>query len=223
MIRGLIGPAAFGLAGAAVLVSLGAWQVQRLNWKQSLLSEISDRIAALPVELPESPAPSIDNFLAVSLSGRLTGRQLRVLTSRQGLGPGYRIVAAFESGERRVLLDRGFVRESRIGEISEDARLDVEGNLHWPREWDRIFTPEPDGDLWFARDVESMADALGTEPVMVVARSSEGEASAVEPWPVDSRGVPNNHLQYAATWFSLAAIWLAMTAYWVRRLHLKRA
>ena len=218
MTRASIGPALFGFVGIAVLLTLGFWQVQRLQWKENLLADIDARISARPENLPQFPEPSIDNFRAVSLSGRIAGDPLHVLTSRQGHGPGYRVVSAFETGGRRVLLDRGFVVESRKGMASENADLVVEGNLHWPDEWDRIFTPEPDEDLWFARDVKRMAAALDTEPVMIVARNSGGDKSFVIPWPVDSHGIPNNHLQYAATWFSLAAAWLAMTAYWVWRI-----
>ena len=223
MIRAAIGPAIFGLAGVAVLVSLGIWQVQRLHWKEDLLAAIDARIGAPPETLPESPARSIDNFRAVSVAGRTVGKPLHVLTSRQGQGPGYRVISAFETGERRVLLDRGFMTENRKGAASDVAALQVEGNLHWPNEWDSLFTPEPNADLWFARDVELMADELGAEPVLIVSRRSVGEASFLAPWPVDSLGVPNNHMQYTITWFSLAAAWLAMTAYWVRRICLKKA
>ena len=61
-----------------------------------------------------------------------------------------------------------------------------------------------------------MAAALETEPVLVVARDARLE-TPVTPLPVDTGGIPNDHLQYAITWFSLAAIWLAMTLYFLRR------
>lgn len=223
MIRAAIGPAIFGLACVAILISLGIWQVQRLHWKESLLAEIDARIGAALENIPKNPDKAVDNFRAVSLAGRIVGTPLHVLASRQGRGPGFRVVSVFETEGRRVLLDRGFVDESLKGKESDAEALEVEGNLHWPDEWDRIFTPEPNGDMWFARDVELMAKTLDTEPVMVVARRSEGEASFVAPWPVDSRGIPNNHFNYAVTWFSLAAAWIAMTAYWVWRICRKSA
>ena len=88
----------------------------------------------------------------------------------------------------------------------------ITGNLHWPQERDR-FTPEPDAasGLWFARDVPQMAAALGTEPVLVVARAVEPADGAFTPLPVDTAGIPNDHLGYALTWFSLAAAWAGMT------------
>ncbi len=81
------------------------------------------------------------------------------------------------------------------------------------------YTPEPDreAELWFARDVPAMAAALDTEPVLIVRRAG-GELPGVTPWPVDTAGIPNDHLEYAITWFSLAAIWLAMTGFLVYRM-----
>lgn len=79
------------------------------------------------------------------------------------------------------------------------------------------FTPEPDksNNIWFARDVPKMAAALGTEPVLLIAKSKTDPN--VVPLPVDTEGIPNDHLQYAITWFSLALIWAAMTGFFLWR------
>ena len=91
----------------------------------------------------------------------------------------------------------------------------------------RFLTPEPDraANIWFARDLALMtealgaealgAEALGAEPVLVVA-----EAHGGGDWPKPLRlGVNqrNDHLQYAITWFSLALIWAVMGTMLVRR------
>jgi surfeit locus 1 family protein len=62
-----------------------------------------------------------------------------------------------------------------------------------------------------------MSAALDTKPVLVVARAMSFEDGGVTPLPVDTARIPNDHLQYAITWFSLAAIWTAMSLYFVRR------
>ncbi len=46
-----------GLGGAAILVSLGLWQVQRLAWKEAIVADINSRITAAPVDLPAQPDP----------------------------------------------------------------------------------------------------------------------------------------------------------------------
>jgi surfeit locus 1 family protein len=55
----------------------------------------------------------------------------------------------------------------------------------------------------------------------LVARRSDSPAAVLSPMPVDSKGIPNDHLQYAMTWFSLAVIWLCMTIYFISRLKSK--
>jgi len=99
----------------------------------------------------------------------------------------------------------------------------ITGNPHWPDEIDG-FTPAPDlaANIWCARDVPALAEALGTEPVLIVARQMSQDRAPVTPLPVDTAGIPNDHLEYAVTWFSLAAIWVAMTAYFGLRTHRSR-
>lgn len=212
--RRLIFPLLFGLIGAGILVSLGVWQVRRLHWKETLLAQIDARIGAAPVALPAHPDPARDKYLPVTVSGRLTGQGLMVLTSRKDDGPGYRVISAMVLPDgRRIMVDRGFLPEARKDAPRPPAEVTVTGNLHWPDETD-YFTPKPDlkANLWFARDVPAMARALKTAPVLVVARRITGENAPIIPMPVDTSGIPNNHLNYAITWFSLAAVWLGMTA-----------
>ena len=208
-------PLIVGLAGALILVTLGVWQVQRLQWKDAVLADIEERIAAPPVETPTDPDPVRDLYLPVTLDGEYSGQPLRVLVSVKIYGAGHRLISAFETNGRRVMIDRGYVRVYENAQTPVGA-IRILGNLHWPKDSDS-FTPVPDGDLWFARDVRAMAEALGTEPVLVIAREVSPQEPNTSPLPVDTSGIPNDHLQYAITWFSLALIWILMTGYWVRR------
>ncbi len=206
----------FGLAGLAVLVSLGTWQVQRLAWKKGVLADIEARIAADPVPLPQAVDPDADRYLPVELSGEMLPGEIHVLVSVKQVGPGYRIIAPFRTGDRTILVDRGFVPTTAKQAERRIGPMQVVGNLHWPDEIDG-YTPDPDraGNIWFARDVPALADALGAEPVLLVARSQTDPA--ITPLPVDTAGIPNDHLQYAVTWFGLALVWAAMTGYFLWR------
>ena len=213
-------PLIFGIVGTAILVSLGNWQVRRLAEKEAYLSAIDARIADAPVEVPAIPDPVEDRFLPVSSTGVLTSDELHVLVSVKKVGPGYRIVTAFEMEDgRRIMVDRGFVRTPQKEAARYTGPATVTGNLHWPEEIDS-FTPENDitGNIWFARDVPAMAAALDTEPVLVILRETSENDTTVTPLPVDSSGIPNDHLQYIVTWYGLAIVWAAMTLYYLRRM-----
>ncbi|UWR23417.1 SURF1 family protein [Sulfitobacter sp. S190] len=209
-----------GLGGLAILLWLGFWQVQRLDEKLGIIADIDARIAAEPGPLPANPGAEADSYLPVSVTGSFGEGYLRVLVSQKDIGAGYRIISPFTTDEgRTIMVDRGFVPVARedIPAPAEDVTLS--GNLQWPREIDS-FTPEPDltDNTWFARDVPAMAAALTTEPILLVARDTSFSDLPVVPLPVDTSAIPNDHLQYAITWFSLAAIWAAMTVAFILRL-----
>ncbi|WP_412507728.1 SURF1 family protein [Roseovarius sp. SYSU LYC5161] len=215
----MIVPILFGLAGVAVLVSLGVWQVQRLAWKEGVLAEIEATIAAAPGPLPAQPAAAEDKYRPVEITGNFRQGALRVLVSRKRVGAGHLIISPFETADgRRILVDRGFLELETELSAPPQGRVTVTGNLHWPDDRNDS-TPENDvaGNTWFARDIGQMADVLDTGPVLVVARRLSQSDTDVTPLPVDTDHIPNDHLEYAITWFSLAAIWLVMTVYFLWR------
>ena len=218
MIR-FLAPALIGLLGAAILVALGVWQMQRLDWKQGVLANIETRIAGDPEPLPETLDPDAQRYQPVELRGEILRGEIQVLVSMKPVGAGYRIIAPFVTDDgRRILLDRGFVADEARGNPRDTGPVRVIGNLHWPDDRNSS-TPENDTatNTWFARDIGPMAEALDTEPLLVVAREVTPADPGVTPLPVSTAGIPNDHLQYAITWFSLAVIWLAMTTYWIFR------
>lgn len=215
----------FGLAGCALLLGLGIWQVQRLEWKSGILAEIEARIAAPAEPLPQVLEPETDRYTPVRVSGTTTGTPLHVLVSPGNLGAGYRVISPFETpAGRRLMVDLGFIPQAAKDQPLPPMELTVHGNLHWPRETDG-FTPAPDRarNIWFARDVPEMAEALGTEPLLVVLRHSDALPARITPLPVGTEGIPNDHLGYAITWFSLAAIWAGMTGLLLWRMQRKTA
>lgn len=212
--------ALFGLLGAAVLLWLGAWQVQRLAWKNDIIARIETRLAADPVPLPAGPDAREDRFLRVRAEGEILPGEVHVYTSVPSHGVGYRIVAPMAlSDGRRILIDRGFVPLADKDAPRPVGPATVVGSLDWPRGSDR-FTGAPDFEknVWIVRDVPLMAETLDTEPLLLVAETSGfAEGRAPVPVPV-SPILPNSHLQYAITWFGLAAVWTGMTVYGLWRI-----
>lgn len=212
-------PLIFGIVTTTILLSLGFWQLQRLDQKEGLLSAIQAGIDAAPIALPQAVDPSM-KYQPVLVSGRTTGDEILVLSGTKELGGGYNVISGFDTEDgRRILIDRGFVTQDDRRTPRPATELTVLGNLHWPQEKGSA-TPEPDlaAGIWFARDVPAMARALGTEPVLVVAAGVDGDAQGVMPIPISIDGVPNSHLSYAVQWFLFAATCAGMTAWLIWRI-----
>ncbi|MCR8723983.1 SURF1 family protein [Frigidibacter sp. ROC022] len=208
--RRYLGALAFGVIGIGILISLAVWQLQRLDWKRGILANIEARIAAAPVPIPADPDPEGDRYLAVTATGHIGPGELHLLDSIQNVGPVWRIIVPFVTDGRTVLLDRGYVLDGRQNDPHAGAVTRIVGNLIWPDDRTSSTPPnDPEKNIWFARDLDEMARALGTEPLLVVAREDTGDG--ITPLPVSTEGIPNDHLQYAITWFLLAGVWAGMT------------
>lgn len=217
--RPIFAPLAIGLIGIAILLWLGTWQIQRLAWKEGILAEIDATIIAEQRPLPRLIDPSAQRYMPIEMTGQIEEDPLRVLVSAKQRGAGYRLISALQTQDgRRVLLDRGFLPVADPLPDPQGQTVTVEGNLHWPDDRNSS-TPENDwdGNILFARDIAEMAEVLQTEPLLVIARRITPPEPGMTPMPVDSSGIPNDHLQYAITWFSLAAVWALMTGLWIRR------
>ena len=238
-VRGLFGPALFVLAGLAVLVGLGVWQLERMAWKEQLVATLTERLAVAPVDLPAPDTwaaldPAKNEFRRVSFpaefvtSDQPQNREARVYTSGSALrddikSPGYFAFApARLSGGSIVVVNRGYVADARptaqtkpLGETS--GVVDLIGVMRWPETpgW-FVSLYNAAQDLWFARDHQAMAAEKGwgaVAPFYVELQAPEPPGGLPKPGRVKVN-LPNNHLQYAITWFGLAIVLLAVFAVW---------
>lgn len=233
---GVLWATVFAVAGVAVLVGLGIWQLERKVWKEDLIATLNDRLAQSPQPLPPREAwPGLvaarDEFRRVALSAEfLSGREALVYSSGSALrpdvkGPGYWVFApARLPGGGIVVVNRGWVPADRAEPAARpqvpSGSIDLVGVLRWPEEGN-LFSANADVEkgIWFTRDHEAMAAALGwgsTAPFYV------DQESPVPPggWPKPGKLIVqlrNNHLQYAITWFALAAALAAVYAVWLVR------
>ncbi len=216
MTRQMIVPVLFGIIGALIFCGLGVWQLQRLAWKQSLLAEIEHQILLPAVELPENPTFENDQYTHVKVAGSISGSELHVLTSNGQ--PGYRVISAvILTDGRKILVDRGFIPQSLKDVPRNASNIVGTGNLTWPDETDG-YTPDPDleGNVWFARDVDRMANYLETAPIFVVLNQVENaDGIGVLPLAVN---ISNRHMEYVLTWFGFAIIWIGMTGLYLWRI-----
>lgn len=228
---GLLVPSVLTLFGLAVLIGLGLWQVERRQWKQGLIATLSERLSAPASHLPAREtwarlSQDADEFRRVTFSAEfLHEHEALVYTAGSALrpdvsGPGYWVFTpARLAGGSLVMVDRGFVPEARKdprtrAEGQTTGMIDITGVLRWP-EQRGFFTPadNPGQNLWFVRDPGAVAAAKGIGPVapFYVAQESPAPPGGLPRVGPLQPNLPNNHLQYALTWFGLA---LALACVW---------
>ena len=213
-----------------VLVGLGVWQLQRLEWKEGIIADRTARLAQPAVPLADVPADGWQTYemRRVTAEGRfLHDRSLELASKSFGGRPGVHIVTplrlADDSGT--VLIDRGWAPprgDRRPGEIgAPPGPVRLTGILRGGgRTSGWVPDNEPAKGIWFFVDPPAMAAALGLpEARPYILEIEKPDRDNV--YPVGGRTVTeirNNHLQYAITWFGLA---LALIAVYVVY-HLKR-
>ena len=206
-----------GTAAAAaflVLLGLGTWQMERLRWKEALLADIARQADAAPVAAPEAAA-DLPEYTPVHAAGvfRHDRELLLVPRTRAGVAGAHVLTPLVRPDGRAVLVNRGFVPVAfqpaatrRAGNPSGPVR--VEGLLrrqHPPGP----FVPDndPAAGAWYALDLAAMARATGLELADYVLDA--GAARNPGGWPEGGQtrvAIRNTHLQYALTWYGLAAV-----------------
>jgi surfeit locus 1 family protein len=229
--RGIVIPAILTLVGLIVLVGLGTWQLERKAWKEDLIARLEARLQAAPTELPPRAEWEQEEFRRVSFPAEfLHAEEALVYTAGSSLrpdvsGPGYWIFTpARLSGGSLVVVNRGFAPAGREdpktrSEGQVPGVVDIVGFMRWPEERG-TFTPndDPAKNLWYVRDPEAMAAAKRWGKVAPFYIDQEGPVpSGGLPRPGAIRAsLPNNHLQYAITWYGLAVALAVIFAIWMR-------
>jgi cytochrome oxidase assembly protein ShyY1 len=225
--RSLLVPTVFVLCSLAGLLALGTWQIERKAWKEALIARLDERLKAAPVDLPP-PAewgtltPENAEFRRVRLRADFGGGDALAYTSGSALrddvtSPGYFVFAAGRlPGGQSVVVNRGYVKE-RTYPVRTGAQ-EIVGYLRWP-ERSSWFVADYDAaaDVWHVRDHRLMARQRGWGEVapFYIEQESPAPPGGV-PHPASLRvNLPNHHLQYALTWYGLAAVLVAMFAVWM--------
>jgi surfeit locus 1 family protein len=218
MLRKILFPLILGLAGCGVLISLGLWQVERLAWKEDVLEGINARLAAAPAPLTTDVSEADDEYSRVTLSGIPTGDELHVLVSGTEAGTGYRVISKLETPLGAILVDQGLLALDNKTASPLIVPMQIIGTLIWPDDQNSS-TPDPDlaANIWFARNVDTMAAALDTLPLMVVTTAATPADPRLTALPVNTATIKNDHFEYAVTWFLLALVWAIMSIYLILR------
>ena len=215
----------------ALMIGLGVWQLQRLQWKQDLLARVAVAQTALPGPLAPVLARAARGedveFTRVQAAcpGLSRAPWLELYSLRDGR-PGTRLISICRLADGpydAVLVDRGFLEETvsaRPPVAPGGPPAIVAGVLRKGGKASPL-TPALRDGRWFVRDIPAMATALGAHrpaPYVLAAETSTNpEWRALVPAPLPGR-ISNNHLGYAITWFGLAGALVAVYLGLLRRL-----
>jgi surfeit locus 1 family protein len=217
-----------------ILLGLGFWQVQRLEWKQAIINERAERLAAPPLDIASVSATSWQEVehRRVKITGKyLHDREILLLNSVRHGQNGFDLITpmALESGGT-VLVNRGWVprdwpqpesrgglaRRRPSGTVERTGILRAGGKRGNP--W--IPDNEPARDQWYFPDVAQMAAKarLADARPYFIELAPGGNLEGYPKGPHASSAIRNKHLEYAITWFGLAATLLVIyVLYHIRR------
>ena len=201
-----------------VLVGLGLWQLERRDEKHALLAEISHRMIA-PAESVEALFINEDRatFRHATAEGIFENEHESYVWAPQsddnGTRLGYKVITPLRlTAGALVMVDRGWVPQEKRDPASRikgqiETTVTIRGLLR-PPVAPGMFTPDPNlvEHIWYVHDIPAMATALGAKPATTLYLEASTPVPG-GPVPIsDTPEIPDNHLQYAFTWFSLAIV-----------------
>lgn len=219
----LLRPGLAALCMFLVLIGLGTWQLQRLRWKQGILAQIDRAEASPPVPLQGEPSP----FTKVAATGRLRADLSAlygavVRNTRRGEQMGAFLIQPLERPDGvPLLVERGWVPLTRVRPIAQPSgTVTITGYVH-PAEHPQWFSApdSPTSRTFYTLDPKAIGAALGLPRVAPFVLVELGPQPP-ELWPDPARHLPrppNNHLQYALTWYGLAGVLVVMFVTWSRK------
>ena len=199
-----------------VLVSLGSWQLYRLNWKLNLIEEIENSLKNNPVELSKSDKK---NYLRIKTSGQIDfDKQIYLYNLNKSGKPGFEVINPILIGNENYLINRGWISfdqkdQSEINFANEDKII---GTLKLQT---KASTFKPENDIeknyWFTLNRDDVFKYTGKNFSNFIIYLN-GDYKTPEP-KVITANISNNHKKYAITWFSMAISILLIYLYFRRK------
>jgi cytochrome oxidase assembly protein ShyY1 len=237
--RSVAGLGVFTLLTLALLIGLGVWQLQRRVEKHALITQLTERLAAAPEALPPAAqwnalTPARDEFRRVRFSAVYESRPDAMVYSAgsairddvSGPGTWAFLPARLPTGET-IVIDTGFVQNTMqdrgqqdraVARLVTGAPVILTGYIRFPESAGAL-TPREDiaKRLWFTRDHLAIARALGwgeVAPFYIDLEQPVPESGIPKPGPLEVH-LKDDHLQYAITWFGLAAAVVIAFGVWL--------
>ncbi len=198
------------------LLSLGFWQIYRLNWKLDLIEQIENSLKNDPVELSKIEKK---NYLRIKTSGEINFDNQIYLYNLNDVGkPGFEVISPIKIGDENYLINRGWIpfEKKDLPEINLVDQNQIIGTLMLQTKASS-FKPENDiqNNYWFTLNREDIAKFTGrnfSEYVIYL----NGDYKIPKPRVITAK-ISNNHKKYAITWFSMAISILLIYLYFRKK------
>ena len=218
-LRPALWPTLISLPILMVSLALGMWQMERLAWKRDILGRLATNQAAAPIPLDEllRGDPLTREYGRVTVAGTFVhDKEFHLAARSRKNNVGLQVVTPLRTDDGRIVLfDRGWIPSekkdpAKRAEGQVAGRVELTGIVRRNQER-RQFAPEnaPDKNVWFFVDVPLMRKLAGAPPDPKLDAFFLEADAAPNPGGVPMGGqtrldIPNDHLQYAITWFLLA-------------------
>ena len=188
-----------------LFLSLGTWQLYRLQWKQDLISQIDKGLKSTPIKYSNKIK---NDYQRVVLNGKYNYKNQIYLYSLNAKGqPGFDVITPFKTIEGdNVLINRGWINKEMKNktEINLSNKSEISGLLRKIIK-KNIFKPENDTEknIWFSININQIKKITGKNFSNHVVFLEDNVINLPVPKKI-TIDVPNNHLKYAITWYSIS-------------------
>ena len=199
-----------------ILLSLGFWQLYRLNWKLDLISEIENSLKNTPIELSKADKK---NFLRIKTSGKIDfDKQIYLYNLNDNGNPGFEVINPIIVDNKNFLINRGWINfdQKEKSEINLFDETNIIGTLKLQTKANS-FKPKNniDENYWFTLNRDDIFSYTGKRFSKYIIYLN-GEYKSPKP-KVITANISNNHKKYAITWFSMAISILIIYLYFRKK------
>jgi len=199
-----------------IVLSLGTWQVFRLNSKSQLISDLENNLKRNSIDFNVD----IDKeYTKVLLKKKNLKSKIFLYHLNKG-EIGFKVIVPYEvNSSLLVLVDKGWIRKDKINSIKNSLLNDdiIEGYTKKIRE-KKLFTPKNNikEDFLYSVEIDNLKKSLNKNiyPLLIIQTSKTNKDIIPNDYEVR---LPNNHLQYAITWYGLALFTIIFFLYYRKK------
>ena len=199
--------------------SLGTWQIYRLQWKLNLINEIKIGLDSQPISFSKN---KIKNYQRVFLEGDLDfNKQIFLYSLNKNGAPGYDIITPLKTVDGLfILVNRGWIEKDQKNDLKKINIIETNKYEGIIKKITRSNPFKPKNDIknneWYTLNLNDLKIYTGNEFGNYVLHIEKISNTFLQLKQINP-DLPNNHLKYAITWYSVAMSILIYFLYFRRK------